>query len=76
MSDPNCNEFRDGVCVKCSFGFYFNNDNICTFIPSDCLDFSISEERCLQCYTGYTLDENNNCVESEEDTSDPHCNEF
>ena len=56
----------DGRCIKCSFGFYFNKDSICMKIPSDCLDFSIADELCIQCYSGYALDEENRCIESTE----------
>lgn len=64
VSDPNCNEFIDGVCQKCSFGYYFDEERVCQKIPDDCLDFRIDEKRCYQCYSGYKLNENFECVES------------
>lgn len=66
LTDPNCNEFESGVCVKCSFGFYFNAANICMKIPDTCKNFHTAEERCLECYVGYVLNDFNQCVESPE----------
>ena len=60
--------------MKCSFGFYFNNERICTKIPDDCRSFNIGEGKCELCYVGYALDENNRCVESFEESGDPNCN--
>lgn len=54
-SDPYCNEFQDGVCVKCSFGFYFNDDKVCARIPDECKTFSTETEECKECYPGYAL---------------------
>ena len=64
----------NGVCVKCSFGSFFNSQRKCIKKPSDCFDFDIEENKCMQCYAGYSLDDDNNCVESEEDKTDPYCN--
>lgn len=43
-------------------------------IPDDCKNFNTFIGQCLQCYVGYALDNNNNCVESEEEGGDPNCN--
>ena len=71
--DPNCNEFVDGVCQKCSFGFYFNDEGVCTIIPNDCLNFSIEKRRCEKCYAGYELDSDLKCIKSVLGVSDPNC---
>lgn len=73
--DPGCSEFKDGACIKCSFGFYFYN-NKCNAIPSTCANFDIAQRKCLGCYSGYTLDKNMACVKATPASVDPGCNEF
>lgn len=43
----------NGVCIKCSLGFYFNKDRICVKIPDDCQNFNLEAGKCEGCYTGY-----------------------
>lgn len=74
--DAGCNEFKDGVCVKCSFGFYFESNGKCAQIPSECANFNIAAKKCLACFEGYTL-ENDKCVKAEtESVTDFGCAEF
>ena len=60
--DPNCNEYNNGDCLKCSFGYYFNDFRRCTLIPVDCANFDIPNRICRQCYSGFSLDSENKCV--------------
>ena len=45
-------------------------------IPDDCANFDVIARICRACYTGYALDSNGRCIESEEEGGDPNCNEF
>ena len=76
VADAGCNTFKDGVCTKCSFGYYFNQDKKCVQIPVSCARFDTTNRVCLECYSGYKLDNNNKCIESIGDVSDPGCAEF
>lgn len=50
----NCNQIGDnGVCKKCSTGFYFDANSICKQIPDTCANFNINTAKCLGCYPGY-----------------------
>lgn len=66
----------NGLCVKCSQGYYFNKDNICTKIPDDCQNFNITSRKCEGCYSGYELDGKNQCVKTVISVSDLGCNKF
>ena len=50
--DLGCAEFKNGVCVKCSFGFYFGGGG-CKLIPATCSNFNTATEQCQACYPGY-----------------------
>ena len=63
------------MCVKCSFGFYFNDLRVCTKIPDECRKYDIIDEECDECYIGYSL-VNNTCLESDEDLTDKYCKEW
>lgn len=74
ISDSNCNNFNsNGVCTKCSSGYYFNNLNICTKIDDNCQNFNIATLTCLGCYSGYALNIFNQCVKNVQNVSDPNC---
>lgn len=62
--------------MKCSYGFYFNSEDICTKIPDECKRFSEENEKCVECYDGYELDSDDKCIKKKEEVSDPNCNEF
>lgn len=76
VSDPNCNQFKNGKCIKCSFGFYFNIENVCIQVPSECKSYDTKEQRCYQCYDGYELNSYNLCLKKDKEVSDPNCNQF
>ena len=74
--DLGCAEFQNGICIKCSFGFYFGASRLCKLIPATCSDFDTASERCRSCYPGYTLNNENECVEEEAGEIDSGCTEF
>ena len=76
LSDPGCNEFKNGVCIKCSFGYYFGSTGKCRLSPPTCINFDTVKEVCRGCYPGYTLNKDNICILSEAGQSDAGCNEF
>lgn len=39
--DPNCKEWKNGVCVVCSFGAYKDSAGKCTLIDTTCKKFNI-----------------------------------
>ena len=43
--DPNCNDFSNGVCHKCSRGFYLLN-NACEMVSPLCKTFNYSTILC------------------------------
>lgn len=77
VSDPNCNQFNtNGVCTKCSNGYYFNNLNVCIKIDDNCKSFNIASAICVGCYPGYDLNNLNQCIESVSNITDPNCAQF
>lgn len=74
--DPGCSLFQKGVCIKCSFGFYFDKNGQCKAAPSTCSSFDSVREVCLSCYEGYSLDSRNNCIKKVDNVSDLGCNRF
>lgn len=64
VADLGCNSFENGKCVKCSFGYYFDRNNVCKLTPPTCQKFDTINERCLQCYPGYSVDNFGQCTES------------
>ena len=53
--DPNCAEFKQNVCVRCSQGAYFNNKNRCIVADPACKNFDSVSLRCTECYIGYAV---------------------
>lgn len=75
--DLGCNLFENGICVNCSFGYYFDRNRLCKLIPETCASFNIPTETCRGCYSGFELDENNQCVRAKlTEVGDVGCNEF
>ena len=59
--DPNCAQFNKGVCTRCSKGFYFGANNLCTQVDPLCQTFDSKFGKCLSCFNGYKLD-NGRCL--------------
>ena len=74
--DLFCNEFVNGVCIKCSVGAYFDPQKKCKVIPIDCADFNTQDEVCERCFSGYELSDKLECVKSILGVGDINCNEF
>lgn len=45
-------------------------------IPASCQYFDTNTQKCTTCYSGYDLDNLNNCVQSKPESSDPGCARF
>ena len=60
-ADPNCKKWKDGVCLECSKGFYFDPNNVCIQIDPFCKSFNLTDKICTQCYSGFQI-VNNACV--------------
>ena len=73
VSDPNCNSFENGVCTKCSSGFYFNEKRFCTKIDDSCKAFNFIRLRCMECYSGYQLNSAGECIKFVEEVTDINC---
>jgi hypothetical protein len=76
LSDPNCAEFLQGICARCSTGYVFQNNGQCGLVSSDCKTFDQSTGYCLSCYLGFALNQGQ-CTRSN-DTSpiDLNCASF
>ena len=55
VSDINCAEFYQGVCLKCSPGFIFLDNGLCGSVNNNCKDYSNLTGKCTSCYLGYEL---------------------
>lgn len=52
--DPNCRNTVNSICQECSFGYYFNQNGICTEVNPFCRS-NDGKGNCLSCYAGYAL---------------------
>lgn len=74
VSDPNCYSFGDnGQCTKCSTGFYFNTLKVCVKIDETCKSFSVSQNKCKECYPGYQLGLGGECLIANVGITDMNC---
>lgn len=53
--DPNCAQFDDGFCIKCSSGFYFNDQGLCQLANPLCDTFDERNGDCTSCFLGFVL---------------------
>ena len=70
--DPNCRRTVNGTCQECSFGFYFNQNGICTQISPFCKTNS-NNGTCLSCYAGYGLSYGNCVLLPNPSGNNPYC---
>lgn len=76
LTDNNCAEFEEGVCVKCSIGFFFNQQLKCQAASPLCKEFDPSNGLCTECYVGFE-NVDGKCELSEVlQPSDPNCAEW
>ena len=75
LSDPNCAQFYQGVCLKCSTGFIFMDNGLCGLVNSNCKTFNNITGQCTSCYQGYQVS-NGLCVNGTAVALDPNCAAF
>ena len=56
-----CAQFNNSLCVRCSKGYYFENNTTCRAIDPLCKTFDLERSVCTTCYVGFQL-ESNSCV--------------
>lgn len=77
ISDPNCAAFLQGICTKCSSGYFFQNNGMCGLVNPNCKTFDAVSGMCLTCYLGFSLS-GGSCVQGNSTNSaiDPNCAAF
>ena len=73
--DQFCANFKDGLCVKCSKGYYLK-DQKCTLINVLCKTFDESKEECTECYNGFELQADKSCKVRNVANLMPGCKNF
>lgn len=71
----NCANFSNGVCVRCSRGFYMANDGSCRLVSALCNTYNESYGYCTSCYPGYIL-VNGECSIAPQSTANLNCRNF
>lgn len=72
-SNSNCAQYSsDQICLKCSSGYYFNANGICTVINPLCATYNVINGQCLTCYNGYSLNLGS-CVLTTSSNLDSNC---
>lgn len=74
FNNPNCANFSNGVCVRCSQGYYMNGGN-CLQVSPLCNTFDQNYGNCLSCYQGYYL-VGGSCVVSSQPSTALNCRNF
>lgn len=55
-SDPYCLKTVDGVCTRCSSGYYYNKgQGLCAQLDPVCRNSNLDNGDCTDCYAGYAL---------------------
>ncbi len=75
LSDPNCAEFFQGLCLKCSTGFIFMDNGLCGLVNSNCKTYNNITGQCTSCYVGYQVS-GGICVNGTAVALDPNCAAF
>lgn len=75
---PNCNQMdlTTNKCVKCSQGYFFDQQGNCQQADPNCKSFDSSSFLCQACYDGYSLNASNQCVKSQAAQGDPNCAKY
>lgn len=74
--DPNCQSFVNNTCFKCSTGYFFNNNGICTLANPLCKTWNPLNGYCLTCYNGYIISGISCIVNLNFTNSDPNCAQY
>lgn len=54
IASNNCANFTNGICLKCSRGFYMKQ-GVCTMVSALCNTYDETSGFCTSCYPGYSL---------------------
>lgn len=73
VTDLGCSKFENGICTKCSVGYYFNRVGKCSQIPPTCARYDTVTETCQECFPGHALNAIGICVAAKTDAG---CNTF
>lgn len=77
ITDLNCREFKNGKCVQCSTGAYFDSFGKCILADPLCKKLNQVTKRCEECYPGFSLDSVKfSCSETPASALDPNCKTF
>jgi hypothetical protein len=63
-----CAQWLDSVCVKCVPRAYYDFEANCIMVSDSCNTFNNFNGKCTSCYSGYLLDSNGNCNQSNSTT--------
>jgi hypothetical protein len=74
--NPLCAEWNGTICIRCSKGSIFDNNNMCFLQDAYCRTFDGPTSTCKRCYTGYALQDGVCKLEEVKSVSDPNCNSF
>ncbi len=55
VRDALCAEWNEDICIKCSFGAFFNSLGVCSQADSSCKAFNEVTGKCSSCYNGYSV---------------------
>ena len=61
-----CAEWKDRNCVKCAQRAFYDEQGICREVNKNCNTWDAYDGLCLTCYKGFELDNNSNCVASDQ----------
>lgn len=70
-----CSQFNNSICIKCSNGYYFDVNKVCTLADTLCRSFDQSNGDCLSCYSGFNL-ANGRCNVDNSSNLNPYCQVF
>lgn len=60
--DENCYQTANGSCTWCADSYIIGPYGLCVKNTLGCLNWNETENRCLSCYQGYTLQKNGVCT--------------
>ena len=72
LSDPNCAEWFEGLCVRCATRTWRDSSNKCQTVNIKCNTYNPHNGLCTSCYPGFEPQQGD-CVEA---VSPSSCNEF
>lgn len=73
--DPFCKSFKDGNCIECAKGTFFNAQKKCQVLDPLCRTFNPADGACTACYPGYEI-KGKTCAVSTKTVGDVNCKTF